>query len=83
MVAKHKLQNLYPHPQTTRYNFSHQLQIPYAQTWSNPYHSFVNDGTMQTNSIVTHSHITQDQDMRSVYGTDHVERTRGSMLLSY
>ncbi|PWA84497.1 Bromodomain-containing protein [Artemisia annua] len=69
MVAKRKLQNLYPHPQTTRHNFSHQLQIPFAQTWSNPYHSFINDGTMQTSSIVTHSHIMQDQDMRSVYGT--------------
>ncbi|GKD72062.1 hypothetical protein Tco_1330344 [Tanacetum coccineum] len=69
MVAKRKLQNLHPHPQTTRHNVNSLLQIPFAQTWSNPYHSFINGGTMQTSSIVTHSHKTQDQDMRSVYGT--------------
>ncbi|GJW24900.1 hypothetical protein Tco_0038711 [Tanacetum coccineum] len=42
---------------------------PYAQTWPNHYHSFINDDTMQASSIVTHSHIAQDQDMRSLYGT--------------
>ncbi|PWA97450.1 bromodomain-containing protein [Artemisia annua] len=44
---------------------------------------FVKDLGPQPKCIVTHSHITQDQDMRSVYGTDHVERTRDSMVLSY